>query len=73
MCPVTVYLGEREIAREVIWVEKVEGGVRLATILDRPRIVAGSIKSIDLLGLRILLEPLPPQANGQSYGPAAQE
>jgi len=32
MCQATVYLGEREVAREVTWLEPTEDGVRLAAL-----------------------------------------
>jgi predicted RNA-binding protein len=57
MCQATIYLGEREIAREVIWLEPVEGGVRLATFFEEPRFVRGRIHHIDFLQHRVLLEP----------------
>jgi predicted RNA-binding protein len=57
MCQATVYLGEQEIAREVTWLEPVEGGVRLATFFEEPKVVHGHIHRIDFLKHRVLLEP----------------
>jgi predicted RNA-binding protein len=56
MCQATVYLGEQEIAREVTWLELVEGAMRLATFFEEPRIVRGRIRHIDFLKHRVLLE-----------------
>jgi predicted RNA-binding protein len=57
MCQATIYLGEQEIAHEVMWLESVEGGVRLATFFEEPRVVRGRIRHIDFLKHRVLLEP----------------
>jgi predicted RNA-binding protein len=57
MCQATVYLGEQEVAREVTWLEPVEGGVRLATFFEEPKVVHGRICHIDFLKHRVLLEP----------------
>jgi predicted RNA-binding protein len=57
MCQATVYLGEQEVAREVTWLESVEGGVRLATFFEEPKVVYGRICRIDFLKHRVLLEP----------------
>jgi predicted RNA-binding protein len=56
MCQASVYLGEQEIAREVTWLEPAEGGVRLATFFEEPRVVRGRIRRIDFLKHRVLLE-----------------
>lgn len=57
MCQATVYLGDREIAREVTWLEPVENGVRLATFFEESRVVPGRIRLIDFLKHRVILEP----------------
>jgi predicted RNA-binding protein len=58
MCQATVYLGDQELAREVIWLEPAENGVRLATFFEPPEVVPGRIRHIDFLKHRVLLEPL---------------
>lgn len=58
MCQATIYVGEREIAREVIWLEQVAGGVRVATFFDEPVFVRGRVRRIDFLKHRVLLEPV---------------
>lgn len=58
MCQATVYLGEQEIAREVIWLEPITEGVRFATFFEDPQSVRGRIQRIDFLKHRVLLESL---------------
>jgi len=58
MCQAIVYLGDKEIAREVTWLEPAEEGVRLATFFEEPRVVPGRIRHIDFLKHRVVLEPL---------------
>ncbi len=58
MCQATVYLADKEIAREVTWLEMVEGGVRLATFFDEPRTVPARVHHIDFVKHRVVLEPL---------------
>ena len=49
---------EREIKRDVILVEPVEGGVKIQGFFESPTMVPGRIARIDLLKHRIILEPL---------------
>jgi predicted RNA-binding protein len=58
MCQATVYLGQREIAQEISGLESEEGGVRLTSLFEESRFVAGRIRSIDFLKHRVLLEAL---------------
>ncbi len=58
MCQATVYLGDREIARDVIWLEPTEDGARFATFFDAPTLVRGRIARIDFLKHNVVLEPL---------------
>lgn len=58
MCQATVYLGDREVAREVIWLEPTDDGARFATFFEGPTVVHGRIQRIDFLKHRVLLEPL---------------
>jgi predicted RNA-binding protein len=58
MCQATVYLGDREIAREVTHLEMAEDGVRLAALFEEPKVVPGRIRHIDFLKHRVLLELL---------------
>lgn len=58
MCQATVYLGDQEVAQEVIGLDPIEGGVRLAIFFEEPMIVPGRIRHIDFLKHRVLLEPI---------------
>ena len=58
MCQATVYLGDQEVVQEVIGLDPVKGGVRLATFFEEPRVVPGRIRHIDFLKHRVLLEPI---------------
>jgi len=64
MCQATVYLGDQEIAREVIALEQDEATVQIATFFEEPRIVAGRIRRIDLLKNQVFIEPLEGQEDG---------
>jgi predicted RNA-binding protein len=64
MCQATVYLGGREIAREVSSLQPAEGGARLESLFGEPLFVSGRIRSIDFLKHRVLLEPLE-EADGE--------
>lgn len=59
MCQAVVYLNDKEIMRDVIRIEPLPEGVRLTTFLEAPRVVPASIREIDLLKHRVMLEPLP--------------
>jgi predicted RNA-binding protein len=58
MCQATVYLGDQEVARDVIWLEPTAEGVSLATFFEDPKFVHGRIRRIDFLKHRVMLEPL---------------
>jgi len=58
MCQAVVYLDQEEIMRDVLRVELVPDGVRLTTFFEPPRLVPATIREIDLLKHRVLLESL---------------
>lgn len=58
MCQAVVYLDQEEIMRDVLRVELVPDGVRLTTLFEPPRLVPATIREIDLLKHRVLLESL---------------
>jgi predicted RNA-binding protein len=68
MCQATVYLKqdghETEIMRDVILLESVENGVRMATFFEEPQLVAGRVCRIDFLKHRVMLEPLGEEDDG---------
>jgi predicted RNA-binding protein len=58
MCQATVYLNGEEIMKDVLLVEPVPEGIRLATLFEPPRIVPAVIRKIDLIKHRVILESL---------------
>jgi predicted RNA-binding protein len=65
MCQATVYMGDQEVAREVIWLEVAEDGVRLATFFEEPKSVPGRIQHIDFLKHRVLLDAVEEEEHGR--------
>jgi len=58
MCQSAVYLGEKEIAQDVIWL-RVEGDdIQFATFFEEPQTVRGTIKRLDFLKHSVILEPI---------------
>jgi len=55
MCQATVYLDEKPIAEDVIWLEPTSEGVLLRTFFGEPTEIKGTIKGIDLLKHKVLL------------------
>lgn len=66
MCQATVYLGDEVIAKEVNWLELVEGGVQVERFFEEPQVIAGSVKGIDFLKHRVLLEPIAEEQDERS-------
>ncbi len=62
MCQSSVYLREngeeRELKRDVVLVEPVDGGVKIQGFFESAQIIPARIASIDLLKHKIILEPL---------------
>jgi predicted RNA-binding protein len=58
MCQATVFLGDKEVAREVTGLEQIDEGVRLTAFFEEPRVVPGRIRAIDFLKHRVHLQPL---------------
>lgn len=56
MCEAIVYLNDEEIMRDVIRVESLPEGVRLTAFFEPPRVVPATIREIDLLKHRVMLE-----------------
>jgi len=57
MCQAKVYLGDQEVARDVIWLEPVAEGVRFATFFGGLQLVHGHLQRIDFLTHRVVLVP----------------
>jgi predicted RNA-binding protein len=58
MCQATVYLDDKEIMQDVVRVESLPEGVRLTTFFEPARLIPATIRQIDLLKHRVILEPL---------------
>ena len=56
MCQITVYLDGKEIMKDVLLVEPVPDGVRLAAFFEQPRIVPAVIRKLDLMKNKLFLE-----------------
>ena len=64
MCQATVYLGDREIARNVIALEQDDGTVEIATFFEEPLSVKGRIRRIDLLKNQVFIAAAEEDGNG---------
>ena len=58
MCQATVYLGEEKVAQDIVRLDQVEDGVRIAVFFEEPQLVPGRIRTIDFLGHSVILEPI---------------
>ncbi len=58
MCQAKVYLGDEEVARDVIWLEPIAEGVRFATFFGGLQVAHGRVQRVDFLTHRVSLEPL---------------
>lgn len=58
MCQATVYLNSQEIMKDVLKVEVTTQGVRLSTFFEPPQVLQASVREIDFLKHRVMLEPL---------------
>jgi predicted RNA-binding protein len=60
MCQATVYLDGEEIMKDVLLVEPLpEGSLRLVTFFEAPRVVPATIRKIDLIKHKVILESPP--------------
>ena len=55
MCQATVYLDEKEIMKDVMYVEPLPEGIRLVALFEPVQIIPASIQQIDLLKHKIFL------------------
>ena len=55
MCQATVYLDDKQVMSDVIWLEPTEEGFSMRTFFEGPVQVKGKLKGIDLLKHRVLL------------------
>jgi predicted RNA-binding protein len=68
MCQAVVKLAddgqEREIMRDVILLEPVEGGLRLQAFFEEPVVLQAKIRRIDFLRHTVTLEPAEEEQDG---------
>jgi predicted RNA-binding protein len=64
MCQATVYLNGEVIMRDVLLVEPVPEGIRLFTLFEPVQVVPATIRQIDLIKHRVILESLAESAKG---------
>lgn len=57
MCQAKVYLGNKEVARDVVWLELTPEGVRFETFFGGLHLVKGRVNRIDFMTHLVLLEP----------------
>jgi predicted RNA-binding protein len=58
MCQATVYLNDKVIMEDVSMVEPVPEGVRLTALFEPVQVVPATIRRIDLIKHRVILETL---------------
>jgi predicted RNA-binding protein len=58
MCQATVFLGDEQVAQEVVRLDQVEEGVRIARFFEEPQLVLGRIQTIDFLKHWVILRPV---------------
>ena len=56
MCQIAVYLDEEKIMDDVMLVESLTEGVRLVKLFEPPRVILATIRQIDLMKNKLLLE-----------------
>ena len=56
MCQVAVYLDEEKIMDDVMLVEPVPEGIRLVKLFEPPRVIPATIRQVDLMKNKVLLE-----------------
>jgi predicted RNA-binding protein len=58
MCQATVYLDDKVIMRDVLLVEPIPQGVRLVALFEPVQVVPATIRRIDLMKHKVILESL---------------
>lgn len=56
MCQAVVFLDGQEVMRDVLRVEIVPEGVRLSAFFEEPRVIPATVREIDLIKHKVLLE-----------------
>ena len=55
MCQATVYLDDKEVMKDVLFVEPLPEGIRLIALFEPVQIIPAAIRQIDLIKHRIFL------------------
>lgn len=63
MCQIAVYLANEKIMDSVMLVEPTPEGIRLVKMFEQPRVVSATIRHIDLMKNKIVLETVKPDKN----------
>ena len=63
MCQIAVYLDNEKIMDSVMLVEPTPEGVRLVKMFEQPRVVSATIRYIDLMKNKLVLETVKPDKN----------
>jgi predicted RNA-binding protein len=58
MCQVAVYLNEEKIMEDVMVVEPTPDGVRLIKLFELPHVIPATIRQINLMENKLILEPI---------------
>ncbi|RLD10326.1 MAG: hypothetical protein DRI56_02875 [Chloroflexota bacterium] len=58
MCQLTVYLDDEKIMNDVMLVEPTPEGVRLVKMFETPRVIPATIRQIDLMKNKLILEKI---------------
>lgn len=58
MCQVAVYLDDEKIMDNVMLVEPLPEGIRLVKMFEPPRVVSATIRQIDLMKNKLILETI---------------
>ena len=58
MCQATVYLDDEVIMQDVLLVEPVTEGIRLVALFEPVQVVPATIRQVDLIKHRVILESL---------------
>ena len=56
MCQIAVYLDEEKIMDDVMLVEPLPEGVRLVKMFEQPRVLQATIRQVDLMKNKLILE-----------------
>jgi predicted RNA-binding protein len=55
MCQASVYLDQKKIMEDVIWLEPTQDGILVRTFFEEPQVIQGVLQAVDLLKHRVML------------------